>query len=938
MNAIVQLMTKWRRQWLLLSIGFLLGGHSVIWAQCPAGWTSVASGTIYPDTATGGIYAGSPNNVIYGGADGQVVQVNTGSNIVFTFNQTLTAGGTLNLVAGAIPGYGSGSFNVTFSTDGITYTNSTGVTIAASATTLTSYPITVPVGFKYVKIAPLASSYTNIDAVGYQGAYCQEPMVSYASCGSGQSQVRRVVYGISTAGSSNVLQGPDGLKADLTTSTQAVTVKFAKAWAANDTIQVTGFKYVSTQVGDFTVQTSLDGANFTTLPSSAFTNNPTVLQTIKIAATSAFQYVKVVPSGFGQVSVDAITVFGQTCITTPTACASGSTEVANGIAYPISASGTIAAGYLNNAIYGGADGQTATLYASQAMVLTFDQTLAAGGELEVVAARALSTLPGSFNVTFSNDGINYSNSTLITIPASVTNLQAYKMLVPTDFKYVKITPVVSPNNHTNIDAVNYQGRYCKFPVANYATCATGESQVTTLIEGESAAGTDGLAPENVVKGPNGVEVNLTTTAQAVIVKFTQGLAIGDTIKIIGYQYVSTQVGTFQVLTSADGANFTPVQTTAFTGASALQTISVVATLAFRYVKVVASGFGQVKLASIAVMGKSCFPSSGSCNLAYSPIAGQSAKGEVYSRLASDVLIEDGLVTELANSTNYVSVNFGQSIPANSDVYIKAASGSVVGSFYPGDFYVYSSSDGINYSLQGTVIVPTKRDYEIYRVRIPVAFQYIKVALVFAPTARFVFLDYIGAAAPVCAPCLVTGTVGVVQATCAANGGSNSDAQLLLNSYSGGATRVGYSTGSSYTGSAYSAATAVNITPMTLATGLANPASLQPYTVRVFKDASCYKDFVVTLDPKVCLTADLSLTASPPTKSGNKGEQVTYTFTLTNAGPDAAPTVTASIPLPGNTTFLSATASQGTYNSGTAIWDLGTVPVGSQTITLTLQIK
>lgn len=189
--------------------------------------------------------------------------------------------------------------------------------------------------------------------------------------------------------------------------------------------------------------------------------------------------------------------------------------------------------------------------------------------------------------------------------------------------------------------------------------------------------------------------------------------------------------------------------------------------------------------------------------------------------------------------------------------------------------------------------------------------------------------------PSCAP---TATATATQATCASGGGVNANAALTLSSYSAGVTKVGYSAGSTYTGPAFASATAVTTAPMTLANILANPVSTQPYTIRVFQDATCYQDILVTLAPKVCLTANLILAVSPPTQSGAKGEQLTYTFTLTNAGPDTAPEVTVDIPIPKNTKFSSATASQGSYNSGTAVWDVGSVAVGSQTITVTLEVK
>ena len=50
--------------------------------------------------------------------------------------------------------------------------------------------------------------------------------------------------------------------------------------------------------------------------------------------------------------------------------------------------------------------------------------------------------------------------------------------------------------------------------------------------------------------------------------------------------------------------------------------------------------------------------------------------------------------------------------------------------------------------------------------------------------------------------------------------------------------------------------------------------------------------------------------------------------MSNNGPDAATNVTLQDLLPAGVTFVSATPSQGTYNSGTGVWNVGmTMPLG-----------
>lgn len=187
-------------------------------------------------------------------------------------------------------------------------------------------------------------------------------------------------------------------------------------------------------------------------------------------------------------------------------------------------------------------------------------------------------------------------------------------------------------------------------------------------------------------------------------------------------------------------------------------------------------------------------------------------------------------------------------------------------------------------------------------------------------------------------CSLTGTVTATPATCATAGGVNANAALTLMTSSGGPTKVGYSLGSSYTGPAFSAATAVTTAPMVLSNTLPNPSVPQPYTIRLFQDATCYKDVVATLTPTLCLTSDLSLSVSPATQSGSKGELLTYTLTMTNAGPDAASNVKVDVKVPTNATLLTASPQLGTYSNATHKWEVSSLPVGSQTLTVTLKMN
>ena len=59
-----------------------------------------------------------------------------------------------------------------------------------------------------------------------------------------------------------------------------------------------------------------------------------------------------------------------------------------------------------------------------------------------------------------------------------------------------------------------------------------------------------------------------------------------------------------------------------------------------------------------------------------------------------------------------------------------------------------------------------------------------------------------------------------------------------------------------------------------------------------------------------------------------GQQFHYTITATNPGPNTATGVQVTDKIPAGLTFNSYTASQGTYNSITGIWNIGTILNGA----------
>lgn len=89
---------------------------------------------------------------------------------------------------------------------------------------------------------------------------------------------------------------------------------------------------------------------------------------------------------------------------------------------------------------------------------------------------------------------------------------------------------------------------------------------------------------------------------------------------------------------------------------------------------------------------------------------------------------------------------------------------------------------------------------------------------------------------------------------------------------------------------------------------------------------------VNVTPQV---ADLSVTKTVNNATPNKNENVTFTITVSNAGPDSATSVAVTDLLPAGLTFVSSTPSGSTsYASGTGVWTVGTLASGASA---TLQV-
>ena len=86
-------------------------------------------------------------------------------------------------------------------------------------------------------------------------------------------------------------------------------------------------------------------------------------------------------------------------------------------------------------------------------------------------------------------------------------------------------------------------------------------------------------------------------------------------------------------------------------------------------------------------------------------------------------------------------------------------------------------------------------------------------------------------------------------------------------------------------------------------------------------------------------ADLAVVKTVNDATPNVGDTITFVVTLSNDGPDAANNVEVTEQFPtSGLQFLSATPSQGTYNTGTGVWTVGVVAVGdSKTLTILARV-
>lgn len=87
------------------------------------------------------------------------------------------------------------------------------------------------------------------------------------------------------------------------------------------------------------------------------------------------------------------------------------------------------------------------------------------------------------------------------------------------------------------------------------------------------------------------------------------------------------------------------------------------------------------------------------------------------------------------------------------------------------------------------------------------------------------------------------------------------------------------------------------------------------------------------------SADLSIAKSVDDANPTNGDNITFTITVTNNGPNSASNITVSEVLSPAFVFVSSNASQGSYNANTGIWNVGSLSNGgTATLTITVTVS
>ena len=102
------------------------------------------------------------------------------------------------------------------------------------------------------------------------------------------------------------------------------------------------------------------------------------------------------------------------------------------------------------------------------------------------------------------------------------------------------------------------------------------------------------------------------------------------------------------------------------------------------------------------------------------------------------------------------------------------------------------------------------------------------------------------------------------------------------------------------------------------------------------DATAEIEICVQVEPQA--EANIEVTKSVDDSTPDENQNITYTITAANNGPDAATGVTVADILPAGVTYISNSPSQETYDSGTRVWTVGDLANGaSATLDITATV-
>ncbi len=140
------------------------------------------------------------------------------------------------------------------------------------------------------------------------------------------------------------------------------------------------------------------------------------------------------------------------------------------------------------------------------------------------------------------------------------------------------------------------------------------------------------------------------------------------------------------------------------------------------------------------------------------------------------------------------------------------------------------------------------------------------------------------------------------------------------------------------GGSTATANASSPTTLTVSTPAHLPAGSVNVIVSTFTPAQSSAPFSSFDYVNAASSVDMALTMTPSTSTPPVGTNVTFTITVNNTGAVAGTNVVVQDILPAGLSFVSATATSGSYSAATSLWNAGTINSGAgATLLLTAQV-